>query len=273
MLITPLRLQPGRAFALLTLMAIVAYSLTPFELPDADPERWERVSRFLVMQSWALGGSPLGLIFHFWLFVPIGVAVIAERGGDDWRSALKFLWVVILPVILCIEAYQVLLPGRHAHIADLMAHIAGTLVGAGIGRLFCHLWLRMRRGYVRHEHGVATALLVAGALLVIGVLVVPAMSWLSLDSWPRKYHLLIGNEVGGERPWLGEIQYLAIYDRGVDAQALFASWAGQTRQSMLQDRVMQGALAVYDFSSATGMLGQAGGSVEPPPLIVPHPHE
>jgi hypothetical protein len=37
----------------------------------------------------------------------------------------------------------------------------------------------------------------------------------SLDSWDSGYRLLLGNEASGDRPWLGELYLVAIYDRAL----------------------------------------------------------
>lgn len=65
------------------------------------------------------------------------------------------------------------------------------------------------------------------------------------DNWDRGYYLVFGNELTGDRPWLGELYAVALYDRALRAgeiERLFAAGAG----SREPDR--RGALAGYDFN-------------------------
>jgi hypothetical protein len=51
--------------------------------------------------------------------------------------------------------------------------------------------------------------------LIVLLQLLPVLWLPSLHTWDNRYPLLIGNEVGGGRPWLGEIRRLAIYDRAL----------------------------------------------------------
>lgn len=60
----------------------------------------------------------------------------------------------------------------------------------------------------------------------------------SFDNWNLAYPLLLGNEIGGQRPWLGTIHDVAIYDRALtDAQVR---------------RDQAAALVHYPFDAADG---------------------
>lgn len=67
--------------------------------------------------------------------------------------------------------------------------------------------------YTRASSGRAN-LFVDGALTATGV--VPG----DLSNWDPSYRLALGNEIGAERPWLGELHLVAVYDRALSSQEI-----------------------------------------------------
>jgi len=39
-----------------------------------------------------------------------------------------------------------------------------------------------------------------------------------LSNWDASHRLALGNELTGDRPWLGNLYYVAVYDRPLDAE-------------------------------------------------------
>jgi hypothetical protein len=46
----------------------------------------------------------------------------------------------------------------------------------------------------------------------------------NFKNWDPEYPLILGNEATGDRPWLGEISYVAIYNRALHAQEVSKSY-------------------------------------------------
>jgi hypothetical protein len=93
------------------------------------------------------------------------------------------------------------------------------------------------------------------------LLVLPA-PLVSLDRWDPGYHLLIGNEEGGERPWEGEIAYVAVYGRSLEAEHASESFARPpgTEESTTSRQPM-GLLAAYDFTTEPRLVVEPEGTL------------
>jgi hypothetical protein len=64
--------------------------------------------------------------------------------------------------------------------------------------------------YTRSSTGVAT-------LYVDGVDVARTTGGGALSNWNESYRLAVGNEISGDRPWLGEVHLVAVYSRALTA--------------------------------------------------------
>lgn len=72
-----------------------------------------------------------------------------------------------------------------------------------------------------------------------------------LSNWDESYTLLIGNEVGGQRPWLGLIEFVSIHDQALPAATL-------AQRAAAERPALDGAVA-YDFSDGRdGALDDRG---------------
>jgi Concanavalin A-like lectin/glucanases superfamily len=133
-----------------------------------------------------------------------------RTGASPPRTAVRL-------ILLCaiIEIGQLLVISRHATLLDLMLNAAATLTGWTVaGRLSTARLLvrpRLRAANVR----MTRLPLAAWGLLWAGLIIWPSRL-VTLDTWALGYPLLIGNELDEDRPWTGEISYLALYDRALE---------------------------------------------------------
>lgn len=83
-----------------------------------------------------------------------------------------------------------------------------------------------------------------------------------IESW-NQYRLAIGNEITLERDWLGEIFFVAIYDRMLRGDEIKENYEkGVTGKSR------SGALALYDFEEGSGMMIEDKVTSSPLNLII-----
>jgi hypothetical protein len=69
-----------------------------------------------------------------------------------------------------------------------------------------------------------------------------------LSNWEDGFRLALGNELTQDRPWLGELYRVALYDRALDAgQIARSAKAGR-------DQAPTGTLVLYDFRDGSGQV-------------------
>lgn len=159
------------------------------------------------------------------LFMPWGFAVaglLLQRGISRLPATLLATAIGLLTSTV-VEFLQLSLAYRAASLADIIANTVGTALGAMSYAAF---------GQALLQHAAALSerlirrvawwhLLAAGAiyaLLLAFFFGSYSRTAATLDNWDSSFFLTLGNEVGGERAWLGEIQHLEIADRGVSAR-------------------------------------------------------
>ncbi len=77
-------------------------------------------------------------------------------------------------------------------------------------------------------------------------------------NWDEDFNLIIGNELTGNRPWLGKIYKVAIYNRALSHQEVLQNYNAGSIVYPLDDRVAQnwyisdGLVALYIFNEGSG---------------------
>ena len=70
-------------------------------------------------------------------------------------------------------------------------------------------------------------------------------------NWDDTYLLSIGNEITGDRPWIGKIFFIAIYNRPLIEQEVYdnylAGWFVKDKTEYMDKRVSSGLVACYTF--------------------------
>jgi VanZ family protein len=78
------------------------------------------------------------------------------------------------------------------------------------------------------------------------------------SNWNPTYYLSIGNEVTGDRPWLGKLFSLAIYNRPLNEKEIAknyrAGWFVKDNTDEMDQRVSNGLVALYEFRNKNGKI-------------------
>ncbi len=86
----------------------------------------------------------------------------------------------------------------------------------------------------------------------------------NITNWDPGYPLILGNEATGDRPWLGEISYLAIYNRSLHAQEVHNGY-NEVKQIISGNFEMvtpkEGLLVRYLFNERGGSIVTNSGSL------------
>jgi hypothetical protein len=174
----------------LYLLAIAALTLFPFATPECPSAGW--VVRF----------AGLDFLANLLAFAPIG---IAQRRAPRWRAL-----AVPIPLSLTIEICQQWLPRQQ----DVMDLVSNTL-GAGLGHVVARYWMNRWPGPVLRPVTIRLALLLmAPGLLIITLDRTIARPANDFSNW-ADFPLVIGNSAQGNRPWMGEISEVALFDRAL----------------------------------------------------------
>ncbi len=180
----PLRLRPLP----LALTLILVTTAMPVDL--RAPTGWDGVI------------EPLDLAVNLLLYVPLGLAL--------WRWPRARLLLAAAVLSGAIEVSQCWNSDRHPSPGDVATNAAGAVLAAA--------WLRRRRR--RRDGGEAEAdrvvvgrrAVAASALVIVGLVALgqAPCEKTALADWDPEFPLLLGNEAGGDRPWRGTIESLAV---------------------------------------------------------------
>lgn len=77
----------------------------------------------------------------------------------------------------------------------------------------------------------------------------------TLSNWDNSCFLVLGNEITGNRPWSGEIRYLAIYNRALSEREIFHNYSNMNNGNNLP-RMTTGPIALYTFGEYRGKVVQ-----------------
>lgn len=191
----------GRTWAALAIYSIclAIVTLTPFDFSGLSKFEFEWRSQgigTLDVFLNVLGFMPFGVLCY-WLLRPIV--------GDAVRAATLVVAIAVV-VTIGLEMAQTLLPTRTASLYDIGANTIGASVGCLIAPYACRS--------PRMNGRLLACGLVCCVLLLTAVLVWADTAG-ELNTWDRDFPLLVGNEATLNRPWLGSIFLLALYDRAL----------------------------------------------------------
>ena len=249
------RLRPERLWLLLAVLWVVAITLTPFSLSYVPNELPTRIrAAFEIEPQGALKQT-----CHVASFFLIGVLVAANLG----RSRARFVSFAIIGCgCIALESAQLFEAGRHARLTDLILNVTSGIAGLAFGlrtSAGARLCQKLRRGTRRP---IAEAIVLAFAVLVWWIICLrPICGGLDMG-WDRTSPLCVGDEIGGERQWSGQLRYAGIYGRALSrgqVEHLYRRLGG----SAPEWRSRHDLLAGYDFqTAATTSLKPAGALVD-----------
>jgi len=134
--------------------------------------------------------------------------------------------------------------------------IANT-IGAILGALLCALsGIDIRRVVscilVRAAQS-GTLLLAAIVFAAVPLIVsLTQFPWFDFHNWDRGYTFQLGNEASLDRPWLGTIYLVAIYDRALEPEEISGYYQMGASNNALGPRTTRSPIALYTVSEGDG---------------------
>ena len=235
--------QPGILSATLALVLVLLVTLVASLLPLKLAGSWEEVKAALAAgMTLSIHGSPAAVLGErLALFLPLGLLMYRQLIGVRWGRPWLASSALLILFALIVELLQAVVSARHPVLSDLLiasvAGLAGITLSAGMNQRGPGLMRRLLPG-----------LLVLGNLITVTLIAIPHSS-AGLIEWECEHPLLIANELGRDRPWLGRIPGMAIYPRQLDRDEIRRlSQAPMTPENMPLRR-QAGAAVLYRFAN------------------------
>jgi len=209
------------------------------------------------------------------LFIPYGILFIGipAVSAQPWWAKILLAGGSAGLLSFTVEVGQLWLR-RAPSVVDVVCNTTGTLAGA-IGGIATYRRLLRRVEQVSQAFRLrsTSAALLGGYVLALSlVLALPMPLSADFINWNAKLHLLIGNEGTLDRPWLGEIYLVAIYNRALNDEEVYTNFTAGPSLSGIPNRVRQGLVVLYDFSEGEGLrVHDRAGAEDPVDLRIHDP--
>jgi hypothetical protein len=191
------------------------------------------------------------------LFIPYGILFIGipAVSAQPWWAKILLAGGSAGLLSFTLEVGQLWLP-RTPSVVDVVCNTTGALPGA-IGGIatYRHLLRRVEQvSQALRLRSTSTVLLGGYGLALSLVLALPMPLWADFINWNAKLHLLVGNEGTLDRPWLGEIYLVAIYNRALNDEEVYTNFAAGPSLSGIPDRVARGLLYYMTSPKVKGIV-------------------
>jgi VanZ family protein len=173
------------------------------------------------------------------LYMPLGIAL------SDSSLIRAFLFGLLLST--CAEVLQLGYVDRIPSFLDIASNTAGALIGYLSARFFLGRTHRPRSLRLYRAIGIAAIpIAILGTLTLIHE---PPKS--DFSNWDPAFHLAVGNELTGDRPWSGTISKFAIYPFAMSPSQL-NDLAQQSPVNAPSEAPIVGPMGPTDLEGRTG---------------------
>ncbi|MFZ1504402.1 MAG: VanZ family protein [Nitrospira sp.] len=242
----------------LYLVYVVIFGLAPFtwSLPHAASitelfvDHFEGWSGFSNVTSWDVWSN---VVF----FIPCGGLMVLLPGMSrrPWFIRLLLAFIGAAALSSGVELAQLLFT-RAPSFVDIVCNTVGGMAGGVLGVLANMAY--HASGEVWAKTCYATAWLgwiVAGYVLLLAFFTAwPFPLASDFSNWNPTYRLLLGNEGTMNRPWLGTLHLVAVYDRALPSDEITTHFSLGPLVDSQERRTKQGLVLYYDFSEQAGAI-------------------
>lgn len=249
------RSRSGLVFVLCTVYSLIA-GLYPFEFFDRTPfYNLEFPWGFLTAVFVPIKDVGLSdFLQNILCFVPWGAIYYIFTASPNRRPHSLVLLAALVGTIVsvAIEICQIFF-SRDPSVFDVLANT----LGAGIGASLCAFSpIDVRRVVARSLVRAEPSQLLLPASLLLGIvpllISVSKFPWTDFHNWDRGFALQIANEASLNRPWLGKIYLVAIYDRALAPEEIVRNFQLGASNEAMGSRVNRGLIALYAFTEGHG---------------------
>ncbi|MBN1783171.1 VanZ family protein [bacterium] len=241
--------KPVNIWMAVFLVYLAILTLSPFQFSVAHLRQSLKPGIVQQIYEWVYF-KDYDLVTNLLLFMPFGF--LLRLDAQTHQKSWSWKRAVILGglISLFIECAQLFLE-RSTNGMDTVMNMAGSGAGFYMAR---SMWNKLRRAW-HFVHHYRQAFLTAGLLfssLFISLICMLPMWFTTPAHWNPDYPLLFGNERTMDRPWLGEIHFVTLYNHApapAEAKRWFET-AGDPAGIAIRKRA--GAIALYDFAEGAG---------------------
>jgi len=253
-----------RIWLLVAVLLVIVSTLAPFEIFFSTYYLVDRIAAVF-----ELGDSldPAKTFGHLGSFFLVGILV---AGVYEPKERGRSLMLVFIPAVVgcaLLETAQFFQFGRHARAVDLLLNI----IGYGAGLWMTDAWEKGRQcrrkvqAILRKRPYLECAIPATALFVWWGLGLQPAFGSLRME-FDKTSQLAMGNEVGGARPWLGELRYCGVYSRALAASDVAKVYDRLKSASAFEARSEAGLLTGYDFRKIFGRTVNPEGQIFSPKL-------
>ena len=257
---------------------IVVCALTPFTF-SLDPsssllelfnQKFDAHSLIWSIPAWDVASNIL-------LFIPFGLLFVSSPIVSRWNVTNRLLFTAVAAWLLSftVEICQLFLP-RAPSLVDTLTNTLGGFVGGLLGTYLAgdvnqwahHLWLRIQRSRWLNWF------LVVYVLILLAASGFPFPLSPNFSNWDPDYPLQLGNEATLDRPWLGKMFLVAVYDRALNPNEISTNFTAGASPKLGSGRVEKNLVALYDFRENSGLVvHDLSGFGKPLDLHISHPEK
>lgn len=190
------------------------------------------------------------IIANLLLFLPLGFLFYYSFQKDPEIKILFKAMIIGGMLSFIIEFLQLFLD-RSTNITD----IAMNAIGSGAGFIIAILWQRnhskipkISKKIIRNTH---FFVLMLYSVFVIMICLLPRR-YTSTKWWNPDYPLLIGNEGTSDRPWRGDVYFIALFQKALRAREAHALYLSILDSNSVNCRQSMGLIAAYPLTEGQG---------------------
>jgi hypothetical protein len=240
----------------------------PFVPSSNSPESAARfLSEFLTVKVLSTKDFAQNIV----LFLPFGVLFYCLLSSPH-RSRTGRIFCTLVAggaVSVSIELGQTFF-ARYPALSDVMANSSGGFCGALIAA-FCPI--QMCGAIPRFWDNVLTAKVFVLSVCTFGilplVLSIVQSPWPNFRMWDASFPFQIANEATLDRPWLGRIYLVAVYNRALSEMEIANHVRSGFSTNAPDKRAKSGLVALYTFAEGDGeIVHDVSGSGDPLDLLI-----
>ncbi len=245
---TGLRLKPEIIVLIVYLFYLFILTMKPFEffVPSEIEYHWSG-------QGFYNGLNVMDFVLNIFLFIPFGFLLFLVMKNALLRYYFKILFCGILAAILSsiIETCQLFLP-RAPGPLDIFTNTTGAIIGAalaairhsGVAEAIRHCWDRLIS-----SKPLLTSAVILQSVVIFSLSIFPIHA--DFGNWDPSFTFQLGNEATLDRPWVGKMYLVSIYNRDLSDAEVYANFnAGPYSND--GNRVKEGLIVSYDFKESEG---------------------